>query len=85
MADARLMLPGACGRLAVMTAPPCSAAQVFNWYVQLYGPRVNLFVDHSQVVQLARAVGHLWQLGPRADLPVREVRVRGGCWAGRCC
>jgi phosphosulfolactate synthase (CoM biosynthesis protein A) len=54
------MLPGACGRLAVMTAPPCSAAQVFNWYVQLYGPRVNLFVDHRQVVQLEALRAGLW-------------------------
>jgi phosphosulfolactate synthase (CoM biosynthesis protein A) len=25
---------------------------VFTWYVQNYGPTVNLFVDHSQIVQL---------------------------------
>lgn len=25
---------------------------VFAWYVQNYGPEVNLFVDHSQIVQL---------------------------------
>jgi phosphosulfolactate synthase (CoM biosynthesis protein A) len=25
---------------------------VFNWYVKTYGPEVNLFVDHSQTVQL---------------------------------
>ena len=27
-------------------------AEVFGWYVKTYGPEVNLFVDHSQVVQL---------------------------------
>jgi phosphosulfolactate synthase (CoM biosynthesis protein A) len=26
--------------------------EVFGWYVKTYGPEVNLFVDHSQVVQL---------------------------------
>ncbi len=25
---------------------------VFTWYVKTYGPEVNLFVDHSQVIQL---------------------------------
>src|SRR5207302_1791839 len=25
---------------------------VFAWYVKTYGPEVNLFVDHSQIVQL---------------------------------
>ena len=25
---------------------------VFSWYVKTYGPEVNLFVDHSQIVQL---------------------------------
>jgi phosphosulfolactate synthase (CoM biosynthesis protein A) len=26
--------------------------EVFAWYVKTYGPEVNLFVDHSQIVQL---------------------------------
>ena len=26
--------------------------EVFTWYVKTYGPDVNLFVDHSQIVQL---------------------------------
>ena len=25
---------------------------VFQWYIKNYGPEVNLFVDHSQIVQL---------------------------------
>jgi phosphosulfolactate synthase (CoM biosynthesis protein A) len=25
---------------------------VFAWYVKNYRPRINLFVDHSQIVQL---------------------------------
>jgi phosphosulfolactate synthase (CoM biosynthesis protein A) len=27
-------------------------SEVFAWYVKNYGPEVNLFVDHSQIVQL---------------------------------
>jgi phosphosulfolactate synthase (CoM biosynthesis protein A) len=32
----------------------CEAAdpEVFVWYITNYGPEVNLFVDHSQIVQL---------------------------------
>jgi phosphosulfolactate synthase (CoM biosynthesis protein A) len=26
--------------------------QVFEWYVKNYGPEVNLFIDHSQIVHL---------------------------------
>jgi phosphosulfolactate synthase (CoM biosynthesis protein A) len=26
--------------------------EVFAWYVKNYGPEVNVFVDHSQIVQL---------------------------------
>ncbi len=26
--------------------------EVFSWYVKTFGPEVNLFVDHSQIVQL---------------------------------
>ncbi len=26
--------------------------EVFSWYIRNYGPEVNLFVDHSQIVQL---------------------------------
>ncbi len=25
---------------------------MFAWYIKNYGPEVNLFVDHSQIVQL---------------------------------
>jgi phosphosulfolactate synthase (CoM biosynthesis protein A) len=28
---------------------------VFAWYLKNYGPDVNLFVDHSQIVQLENA------------------------------
>ena len=34
--------------------------QVFTWYVKTYGPDVNLFVDHSQIVQLEVLRSGLW-------------------------
>lgn len=34
--------------------------EVFNWYVKTYGPEVNLFVDHSQIVQLECLRSGLW-------------------------
>src|SRR5262249_22105038 len=34
--------------------------QVFAWYVKTYGPEVNLFVDHSQVVQLECLRSGIW-------------------------
>jgi phosphosulfolactate synthase (CoM biosynthesis protein A) len=33
---------------------------VFAWYVKTYGPDVNLFVDHSQVVQLECLRSGIW-------------------------
>jgi len=33
---------------------------VFTWYVKNYGPDVNLFVDHSQIVQLEALRSGLW-------------------------
>jgi phosphosulfolactate synthase (CoM biosynthesis protein A) len=34
--------------------------EVFSWYVKQYGPEVNLFVDHSQIVQLETLRAGLW-------------------------
>ena len=34
--------------------------QVFAWYVRDYGPEVNLFVDHSQIVQLECLRSGIW-------------------------
>ena len=34
--------------------------EVFGWYVKNYGPEVNLFVDHSQVVQLQCLRAGIW-------------------------
>jgi phosphosulfolactate synthase (CoM biosynthesis protein A) len=34
--------------------------EVFAWYVRDYGPEVNLFVDHSQIVQLEALRSGLW-------------------------
>lgn len=33
---------------------------VFSWYVKSYGPDVNLFVDHSQIVQLEAIRSGIW-------------------------
>jgi phosphosulfolactate synthase (CoM biosynthesis protein A) len=33
---------------------------VFTWYVKTYGPEVNLFVDHSQIVQLECLRRGIW-------------------------
>jgi phosphosulfolactate synthase (CoM biosynthesis protein A) len=45
---------------------------VFAWYAKNCGPEVNLFVDHSQIVQLECLRSGIWgdqePLGPRADL-----------------
>ncbi len=34
--------------------------EVFSWYVKNYGPEVNLFVDHSQIVQLECLRAGIW-------------------------
>ena len=34
--------------------------EVFGWYVKTFGPEVNLFVDHSQVVQLECLRSGVW-------------------------
>jgi phosphosulfolactate synthase (CoM biosynthesis protein A) len=34
--------------------------EVFSWYVKSYGPEVNLFVDHSQIVQLEALRAGIW-------------------------
>src|SRR5438094_471306 len=33
---------------------------VFSWYVKHYGPDVNLFIDHSQIVQLEALRSGVW-------------------------
>jgi phosphosulfolactate synthase (CoM biosynthesis protein A) len=34
--------------------------EVFAWYVKNYGPEVNLFIDHSQIVQLECLRAGIW-------------------------
>jgi phosphosulfolactate synthase (CoM biosynthesis protein A) len=34
--------------------------EVFEWYVKNYGNEVNLFVDHSQIVQLEALRSGIW-------------------------
>jgi phosphosulfolactate synthase (CoM biosynthesis protein A) len=36
---------------------------VFAWYIKTYGPEVNLFIDHSQIVQLECLRSGIW--GPK--------------------
>ncbi|KAJ4294695.1 hypothetical protein N0V88_004925 [Collariella sp. IMI 366227] len=37
--------------------------KVFNWYVREFGADVNLFVDHSQIVQLSCLREGIWGMG----------------------
>jgi phosphosulfolactate synthase (CoM biosynthesis protein A) len=48
--------------------------QVFSWYVKNYGPEVNLFVDHSQIVQLECLRSGIWGT---ASLWGRVVTYKG--------
>jgi phosphosulfolactate synthase (CoM biosynthesis protein A) len=34
--------------------------EVFAWYIKTCGPEVNLFVDHSQIVQLEALRSGIW-------------------------
>lgn len=56
--DAVATIIGALGLEKVMfeAADP----EVFNWYIKNYGPEVNLFVDHSQIVQLETLRRGIW-------------------------
>lgn len=40
----------------------CEAAdpEVFAWYIKDYGPEINLFVDHSQIIQLEALRSRIW-------------------------
>jgi phosphosulfolactate synthase (CoM biosynthesis protein A) len=49
--------------------------EVFGWYVKNYGPEVNLFVDHSQIVQLECLRRGIW--GTKS-LWGRVLTYRGG-------
>jgi len=47
---------------------------VFAWYIKNYGPEVNLFVDHSQIVQLECLRSGIW--GTK-DLFGRVITFKG--------
>jgi phosphosulfolactate synthase (CoM biosynthesis protein A) len=53
---ARLMSALGINRVMFEAADPA----VFTWYVKTYGPEVNLFVDHSQIVQLECLRAGIW-------------------------
>src|SRR5437870_11844810 len=48
--------------------------EVFAWYIKNYGPEVNLFVDHSQIVQLECLRSGIWGT---ASLWGRVVTYKG--------
>jgi phosphosulfolactate synthase (CoM biosynthesis protein A) len=48
--------------------------EVFAWYIKNYGPEVNLFVDHSQIVQLECLRSGIWGT---ASLWGRVVSYKG--------
>jgi len=48
---------------------------VFAWYVKNYGPEVNLFVDHSQIVQLECLRSGIWGT---SSLWGRVLTYKGG-------
>ncbi len=48
--------------------------EVFAWYVKNYGPEINLFVDHSQIVQLECLRRGIWGT---ASLWGRVVTYKG--------
>jgi phosphosulfolactate synthase (CoM biosynthesis protein A) len=60
--DVAAEIAGALGleRIMFEAADP----DVFGWYVQNYGPEVNLFVDHSQIVQLECLRAGIWGTTP---------------------
>ena len=48
--------------------------EVFRWYIKNYGPEVNLFVDHSQIVELECLRSGTWGT---ADLWARIITFKG--------
>jgi len=69
--DAPEQFAGALGLERVMfeAADP----SVFSWYIKHFGPEVNLFVDHSQIVQLEALRRGIWGT---ADLWGRVVTFK---------
>jgi phosphosulfolactate synthase (CoM biosynthesis protein A) len=53
---ARLVDALGLGKVMFEAADPA----VFAWYIKTYGPDVNLFVDHSQIVQLECMRSGIW-------------------------
>src|SRR5205823_4182593 len=53
--------------------------EVFSWYIKNYGPDVNLFIDHSQIVQVeclrSGILGHKEHMGTHPQLSVIEDRT----------
>src|SRR5438067_12533686 len=56
--DAVAKIIGALGLEKVMFE--AADREVFAWYIKNYGPEVNVFVDHSQIVQLECLRAGIW-------------------------
>jgi phosphosulfolactate synthase (CoM biosynthesis protein A) len=58
----RTDVPAQCVNALGLEAVMFEAADpaVFAWYIKNYGPEVNLFVDHSQIVQLETLRAGIW-------------------------
>jgi phosphosulfolactate synthase (CoM biosynthesis protein A) len=56
--DVPARIAGALGLEKIMFE--AAEPEVFQWYVRNYGPEVNLFVDHSQIVQLECLRSGIW-------------------------
>ena len=69
------------GRLpsALQATPEAADPEVFSWYIKNYGPDVNLFIDHSQIVQVeclrSGILGHKEHMGTHPQLSVIEDRT----------
>ncbi|KAE8386243.1 hypothetical protein BDV23DRAFT_190200 [Aspergillus alliaceus] len=48
--------------------------KVYNWYIREFGIDVNLFVDHSQIVQLSCLRHGIWDNNRPRDLASRHVK-----------
>ena len=46
---------------------------VFNWFIREFGVDVNVFVDHSQIVQLACLRAGIWGKVRRSDYGAENI------------
>lgn len=46
--------------MGLLTGAVAADPAVFNWYIREFGVDVNVFVDHSQIVQLSCLRRGIW-------------------------